>query len=277
MSKCIYCGEKAGLFNSRHRECEDKYLTTKINIIELVSSSIEKGIDFKQLQSEVEKLANEGLVNAEEVEDLYISGYDTTVGNFLDDGILTKDEEEKLAEFKKNLNFDQGTLDKNGSFQKIVKAVIIRDISEWKLPAVSFDIVWHLPFNFQKDEKLVWLFQNVEFYELRTRTEYQGGSVGASVRVAKGFYIRTSSFKWHPVQTEEMRYIDTGTFAITDKQIYFVSSLKSFRIEFWKIITMTPYEDGISLQKDGVSAKPQIFKNLDGWFAYNVISNLNTK
>jgi hypothetical protein len=37
---------------------------------------------------------------------------------------------------------------------------------------------------------------------------------------------------------------------------------------------MTQYSDGIGLQKDGVSAKPQIFKGLDKWFTYNVISNL---
>jgi hypothetical protein len=53
--------------------------------------------------------------------------------------------------------------------------------------------------------------------------------------------------------------------------------VKNFRIEFNKIITMTKYEDGIGLQKDWVSAKPRIFKNLDGWFAYNAISNLNKK
>ena len=37
---------------------------------------------------------------------------------------------------------------------------------------------------------------------------------------------------------------------------------------------MDPYQDGIGLQKDGATAKPQIFKNIDGWFTYNAISNL---
>jgi hypothetical protein len=37
---------------------------------------------------------------------------------------------------------------------------------------------------------------------------------------------------------------------------------------------MDPYEDGIGLQKDGATAKPLIFKNIDGWFTYNAISNL---
>jgi len=29
------------------------------------------------------------------------------------------------------------------------------------------------------------------------------------------------------------------------------------------------------LQKDGANGKPQVLKGLDGWFAYNLISNLN--
>jgi hypothetical protein len=55
--------------------------------------------------------------------------------------------------------------------------------------------VGNLPFVFQKDEKLIWVFQNVEFYEEHTRTEYQGGSIGGSVRIARGFYLRTSAFR----------------------------------------------------------------------------------
>jgi hypothetical protein len=47
-----------------------------------------------------------------------------------------------------------------------------------------------------------------------------------------------------------MKFIDTGMLAITDKYLYFASSVKNFRIEFNKIITMTKYEDGIGLQKD---------------------------
>ena len=44
-----------------------------------------------------------------------------------------------------------------------------------------------------------------------------------------------------------------------------------------KLITIDPYEDGIGLQKDGSTAKPIILKGIDGWFTYNVISNLSQK
>jgi hypothetical protein len=34
------------------------------------------------------------------------------------------------------------------------------------------------------------------------------------------------------------------------------------------------YSDGIGIQRDAASAKPEVFKTGDGWFAYNLITNL---
>ena len=34
-----------------------------------------------------------------------------------------------------------------------------------------------------------------------------------------------------------------------------------------------PFEDGVGLQKDGVSAKPQFLCGGDGWLLYNMIMN----
>ena len=267
MGQCIYCDQKAGFLRSKHKECEEKNQINRANIVDLIESSFVQKTNFKKLKLAIEESANEGFISEEEVNEMYASIYDDAVEKYLDDWILTNEEENNLTEFREKLDLNQEALDRNWSFSKVGRAVILRDIIEGKISSVNLDIVGNLPFNFQKDEKLIWLFQNVEFYEQRTRTEYHGGSVGASVRVAKGFYLRTSSFKGHPVQTQEMKFIDIGMFAITDKNIYFASWLKNFKTNLGKIITMNQYEDWIWLQKDWVSSKPQIFKNLDGWFS----------
>lgn len=62
---------------------------------------------------------------------------------------------------------------------------ILKDIDKGVIPQ-RVEVVGHLPFNLQKTEKLVWLFRDVEYHEVRTRTEYVGGSQGVSFRVAKG-------------------------------------------------------------------------------------------
>jgi len=41
-----------------------------------------------------------------------------------------------------------------------------------------------------------------------------------------------------------------------------------------KIVSFESYEDGIGLQRDAASVKPQSFVTGDGWFTYNLITNL---
>jgi len=74
-----------------------------------------------------------------------------------------------------------------------------------------------------------------------------------------------------------MKLLGTGILAITNISLYFGSTTKTVKIPYKKLISITPYSDGIGIQKDGVSSKPQIFKEIDGWFAYNLISNLISK
>jgi uncharacterized protein YutE (UPF0331/DUF86 family) len=107
MGKCLYCGKKAGFLRGKHKECEEKYLANKSSIFDLIESAIANKSKLEKLKSSVEKLANEGFISTDELNELYTSAYDTAVEKFLEDGMLTKDEEEKLSEFKKKLNLDQ--------------------------------------------------------------------------------------------------------------------------------------------------------------------------
>ena len=66
----------------------------------------------------------------------------------------------------------------------------------------------------------------------------------------------------------------SGIMAFTNKHLYFESPSKTFRTAAKKIVSITPYDDGIGVQKDGVTAKPQIFETGDGWFTYNLAQNL---
>ena len=133
-----------------------------------------------------------------------------------------------------------------------------------------------IPFLLEKGENILWLFQNVEFYEQRTKTSFEGRSQGISIKIAKGVYYRTGNFKGNPVVNTQMTLLGSGILALTNKNLYFSSSIKNLKTPFKKLISLTEYSDGIGMQKDGTTAKPQIFKNIDGWFAYNLISHLNS-
>jgi hypothetical protein len=92
---------------------------------------------------------------------------------------------------------------------------------EGKLPRRVTIESGKLPFNFQKNEQLVWLFQNVEYLEDKTRREYVGKSSGVSIRIAKGVYYRTGAFKGHPIERTERVSLGHGLLGVTTKHLYF--------------------------------------------------------
>lgn len=274
MGICKFCGQKAGLFKSVHKECVEANDSGKFTIVDKVSQAILGTTDFSVFDTEINNIAQNAFINKEELNELYGLGFDNAVEAFLDDGVVSPEEEQKIANFKNHYNFGENTLDGRGSLQKIVKALILRDILDGNIPS-RLNITGTLTFLLEKDENVIWLFHNVEFYEQRTKTTYQGRSQGISVKIAKGLYYRTGSFKGNPVTNEQMTLLGNGMLALTNKNLYFASSTKTIKTPYNKLIAITPYSDGIGLQKDGASSKPQIFKDLDGWFTYNLISNLS--
>ena len=270
---CKYCGQNAGLFRSVHKKCEVARTNAKYSIVEKVKQSIITTADFSKLEYDIKSEAEAGYINQSELGDFYVLGFDRAVESFLDDGVISQEEEGRVLNFKKHFELDESILNKNGSYEKVAKGLILNDIFEGKVPKSRFYLTSNSPFLLEKQEEIIWAFTNVEFYEQRNKTTYEGRSQGVSIKIAKGLYYRTGQFKGIPVTDSEMTFIDFGVLALTNKNLYFSSASKSFKTPYKKLISMTQYSDGVGLQKDGISAKPQIFKDLDGWFTYNVISN----
>ena len=75
-------------------------------------------------------------------------------------------------------------------------------------------------------------------------------------------------------EREETVHLDTGLLALTRKHVYFHGSKKSFRIRYDRIVSFYQRRDGFGLMRDAQSAKPQLFRTGDGWFVYNLVTNL---
>ena len=276
MSNCRFCNNPAGFLHKEHKKCLQKFNDGRNKIVELSKNSAIAGSDYQTVKNKISLVASESFISNDLVNRLIISGWEKAVESAFDDGILTKVEEESLLNFAKNFSFEQKNLDDNGYYSKVIKGAILLEIMEGTIPE-RVNLNGNLPFNFQKNEKLIWIFQNVDYYEQQARRQYVGGYQGVSIKVAKGLYYRTGAFKGHPVETTETRHIDNGLLAITDKHIYFSGTSKNFRINFNKIVTFKPYSDGIEIQRDASTAKPQSFLTGDGWFTYNLITNLSNR
>ena len=95
------------------------------------------------------------------------------------------------------------------------------------------------------------------------------------MRIARGVYYRVGGFKGERYQTEETVHEDNGLMGFTDRHLYFAGDLRRFRIRWDRIVAFEPYADGIGVQRDAQSAKPQAFVTGDGWFTYNLAVNLS--
>lgn len=262
MGICKYCGTSAGILKSAHTECEQ--------FVNDVSVTIVKGLQY----SDIKKKINTSKSTIDVCNNMLIAGWDKAVEQFLDDGILSNDEEARLNDFLSYYNLEKNDLEhSSANIEKLVKGLILRDVINGIIPK-RVEVQNDFPINLQKGEQAVWCFNSTEYLEDRTRREYIGSSSGVSLRVAKGVYYRVGSFKGTPIDKTTRVSLDKGLFLVTDKNIYYSGQNKGFRIPYSKIVSFNPYSNGIGLMRDSSNAKPQIFVTGDGWFAYNLIVNL---
>jgi hypothetical protein len=276
MPKCKYCGENAGLFKKFHSECEQKRISGANEIIEKIGETLIHGVDFAAAKNSVDSIANDSFIGGDELPQLIVKGFGAGVDGFLDDGVIDENEEKRIGEFKRYFNLNEAQLDAFGAWTKSAQGKVLRLVvnQEWEQVKNTLRINGGLPFIFNKNETLVWAFPNVNYFETRSSTTYKGGYNSVRVKVAKGVYYSTGSFRGQPEIKTQMAPVGQGILALTTKHAY-CSAGKSIKIPYSKMISVNPFADGISIQKEGVRAVPQGFGNIDGWFAYNLIMNLS--
>lgn len=273
MGKCTFCGEDAGLFRSRHGECQKRRDSALSEILGRATDSATGDADIEDLPVRLQLLASQNFVSDTELRATLIKGFENAVDVILDDHSVSEDEEVHLDAFAGAFGLKRRELEAGGAPDRIAKGIILRKTSEGQIP-VPPENVDDLPFNFQKSERCVWVFYDVEFFEETTKTRFEGGSTGVSLRVAKGLYVRQSAFRGHPVVTSELSHLDSGVLALTTKHLYFAGSRKSHRTPYTKIVSFRPHTDGLGVQRDAARAKPQVYTLEDGWFAFNLVRNL---
>jgi hypothetical protein len=82
----------------------------------------------------------------------------------------------------------------------------------------------------KKGEKVIYCFNGVTHYCSAVHSEWAGRSAGTSVRIAKGFWIRTGANRGKSVQHTDMERQGGGSLALTNQALSFVSQEKSARI-----------------------------------------------
>lgn len=270
MAKCDLCGQDAGRLHRRHGLCEVKRDRGSDQIIQLVSEAAQSATAPDQLLGRLHDIAQRSFIDASSLSDLIASGWERAVDYALEDDVLTREEETSLIRLQDAFGLSQGQLDGNGAYTRVAQAGVIRDLLQDKLPQRM--ILDGVPLNLQKGESLVWRFLDVDYRERRTTVRYSGTNLGVGVGVA-GVYLGLGRFRGRPIPVTETVQVDRGILVLTNMHLYFDGADKKFRIPYPKIVSFTPYSDGIGVQSDE-QAPYQLFLTQDGWFTYNLVTNL---
>lgn len=192
------------------------------------------------------------------------------VNKALEDNVLTTEEERAIVGLFTRVGIPVTSMD-SASRERLLKAAVVRDLLNANVhPRVSAS---DLPFNLQKTEIPVWLWQDVHVLRDKTVSEWQGRSQGVSIRVARGVYWRVGANRGQKVSYEVKESMGRGPLGVTSRHLYFQGTGAALRVRHDKIISMSLYDDGVVLYPDGARAKPLTILTYDAWFLINCLSN----
>jgi hypothetical protein len=240
---------------------------------QLAIHAIKNGGSAQELRNALETATKAANLTDAERSSAIISAAGKAMEAAMEDGVVTAQEEGNLSQLLTALGVPTQALHQSPMWHQVVKSRVLSDIMEGITP--SRFTMTGLGIVLQKGETIVWGFSGVAFHESRIQKHYVGASVGMSVRIAKGVYLRTAAFRGHPVEKTALVHMDNGELIITTKHVFFQGTRGVVKIPVRKLAGVVPYEDGIGLHMDSATAKMRIFEKLDGCFAYNVITNLH--
>lgn len=205
-----------------------------------------------------------------QMENACVYGLERQVDFVLQDSIITFEEEKYLMKFISFAGLENKvTLFESRAYHKIGESLVLRDLQEKGITErVKIN---GLPIVLDKNEFLVYVYPSVQCYEEKTGRKYVGGSKGVSMRICKGLYYRVGASKGEAIDYQYQNEIGYGSLIITNKRIVFSGIRKSFKIPIKKIVTITPFDDGVEIIMDGSTPKPYTFTGCDSWFIVNAL------
>lgn len=231
------------------------------------------GLDLQRAHTRCEKVLTRFPMTQAQINDAYYYVLNKAATNFLKDGILTDDEQQKINDYVGYLALPINNLPEayqSSEISKLGQASILKDIQRGIVPNTGIIA----PIILGKKESVLWTYNGVSLYQEKITKEWVGRSRGMSFRVMKGVYYHTGGSKGHPVEHSSMEHQGTGSLFVTNKNLIFYSQTKGLKIPFNKIVGITPYSDGIEVHKDGANVKRITMQGFDPWFLMNLLSQM---
>jgi len=265
----IFCHKKGKTF-------ENAWKTPVADLKHIKGHLVKEIVDSYNTNKDVEYIKQElNTYNAKERETTIIYAFKQITKLILERGMLTEKEAKFLVNYFCQFGIPYEALQKQVEYINISKLVVINKVLSGEIPENIAPLPAGVHINFEKDERIVVTLEDAIYEEIVEITKYRGNSNGATIKVAKGVYLHSGNSAKTPVTSQEIQKKGKGILCVTNKNIYFISETKSIKLSYEKIINYTEYSDGIKLDTTGNRQRPIIIRNIDGWFIYNIVTNIH--
>jgi len=174
----------------------------------------------------------------------------------LEDKMLSPEEDEEIQLLMKQLDVTV-SMD-NATTETLERCRLMWRIVHGNPPTID------VPIKLPKKE-VCYFFTDAEWHEMRKqrqRIQYAGPTM--RLKICKGVYWRMGDIAVRPVTQDVLTLIDEGTVYVTNKRLIFTGKMKNMNISLNKILDVTPYKDGVDIDKDsGHSPFLKFTKNID--------------
>lgn len=252
---------------------------------------------------ELEHLAALLCITNEEKEKIYTSSglkvFDELYAKFIEDELLSQDEQAILAKIKEAFALKSETLsalvekritdfanklikeiieDKrigpgeledffskcsklgvNYSFQEESQKILDDYKENWNLENAPL-VPIEVAINLKKGE-VCYYKTNVSWHELRTVTHgFSYGGPALRFKIMKGVSFRAGRMAVQRITTDEMKELDVGVLYVTNQRLIFDGLVRNNTWTFKTILAIEPYENGIRVEKE--KGKSPVFQTL---------------
>ena len=105
------------------------------------------------------------------------------------------------------------------------------------LAHVGMPVVYYPHIQLWPDEMLIYAVPASTYVEKEQVTEYSGSSIGVSVRIAKGLYLRQGANRGQPIR-RDIKHFYSGDYVVTNQRLLFLGPQKSFECPVGKVTTV---------------------------------------
>jgi hypothetical protein len=228
--------------------------------------------DRDHLLERMREMSSSFTLNAETMREIMVRGWEKAIDEILATDLISTDDYESLVEYCFDFGLTHAEQDRRRYLTRLERALFLRNLLDGK--AKRWIEQASQQFNLRDHETLVFVFDYAVYFLQRFGAERAGDLAQYRFQDGLGHYIGAAAFADTPVDREQAEAAESGVLGITTKNLYFAGTKSEVTIPLGNAMTLWPFLDGLGVVRGLVTAAPQIFVTGDGWFTYNLVSNL---